>query len=173
MWHSSWTTTRSTAASGAFARKQEKHRLFFPLQLPYRVRSDVILTPVGERPIFSLQKATLGSRRARAFAFRASSWAFEGAGGAEARRCRCCSRWPAIQAACFSTKLSMCFFASRRGARTTTRQSLVISRARVFRPERISSYVSMGTAYHTSGDKARGRPPLRKAVSPALPGRLY
>ena len=52
MWHSSWTTTRSTAASGAFARKQEKQRLFFPLQLPYRVRAAVILTPVGASPIF-------------------------------------------------------------------------------------------------------------------------
>ena len=55
MWHSSWTTTRSTASSGQSIRKQEKHRLFFPLQLPYRFRAAVIFRPVGETPIRPLQ----------------------------------------------------------------------------------------------------------------------
>ena len=46
---------KSTAASGAFARKQEKHRLFFSLQLPYWVRAAVIFTPAGVRPMRWLQ----------------------------------------------------------------------------------------------------------------------
>lgn len=62
MWHSSWTTTSSIASSGLFMRKQEKQRLFLPLQLPYRVLAEVTRKPVGVTPIFSLQYAILAAK---------------------------------------------------------------------------------------------------------------
>ena len=42
------------AADTAISR-QEKQRLFFPLHEPKRVRADVILRPVGVRPMMPLQ----------------------------------------------------------------------------------------------------------------------
>ena len=58
-----------------------------------------------------------------------------GGGGALAARRRCSSRCRAIQAALPETKASMRALDIRRGARTTTRQSLVISSDIVRRAE--------------------------------------
>ena len=104
MWHSSWTTTSSTASGGQRIKKQEKHRLFLALQLPYRFFAVVTRNPVGTTPIFPLQKVIFGGSSARARALRASISSSVGGGGREAARSRRRSRWRVIQSPWLSTK---------------------------------------------------------------------